>query len=207
MSNPAEMTTSHPPDNGFDPLEFWIRYQKQILLYGGLLLVALAGAGIFEMIQQRTKAASEAAYASARTADDYRKVAADYPRTISGANAAFRLADRLREDGKLDEAAAAFRDFTASHPTYPLIAGAYGGLASVLEQQGKLDEALAAYQKVTTSYPNSFVAAAAWIGQARVLAAKGKTEEARRAYETVIGQFQDSQFASEAQRAVQLLKK
>jgi tetratricopeptide (TPR) repeat protein len=201
------MTTPMPQDTGFDPLEFWIRHKSKIVLYSGLLLGALIVFGIFELIQQRAKVASEAAYAAAKTEDDFRKVAADYPRNIAGANAELMLAEHQRADGKLDDSLATLRTFVTKHPTHPLIAGAYASLATTEEAKGDLGEALSTYQKITTSFPNSYAAPLGWLGQARVLKAQGKTEEARRSYETVIGQFQGSAFANEAQRQVQSLKK
>jgi tetratricopeptide (TPR) repeat protein len=207
MTEPARMTTPVPQDTGFDPLEFWIRHKSKIVLYSGLLLGALIVFGIFEVTQQRTKVASGAAYAAAKTEDDFRKIAADYPRNVAGANAELMLAEQQRAAGKLDESLATLRNFVTKHPAHPLIAGAYASLGSVEEAKGDLGEALATYQKITTSFPNTYAAPLGWLGQARVLKAQGKTEEARRSYETVIGQFQQTAFANEAQRQVQSLKK
>jgi len=198
MPDPADSTTTHTQEAEFDPLEFWIRYKSKIQLYGGLLVVALVAFGAYEWMQQRTKAASEAAYASAQTADDFRKVVSEYPRSVSAANAQLMLAEQLRKDGKIDDAISALRTFISQHPDHQLIPGAYLSLGSLLENQGKADDALAAYQKVTTSYLSSYAAPLAWISQAKVLQSKGKTEEARRAYETVINKFQGSSFAREA---------
>ncbi len=194
-------------DAGFDPLEFWIRHKSKIILYTGLLLGAIIVFGVYQMIEQRTRAAAQAAFASAKTSDDFRKVAADYPRTGAGVSAELMLADHLRAEGKLDEAISTLKDFVAKHSTHVLVAGAYASLASDLEAKGDLAGALSTYQKVTTSFPNSYAAPVGWMGQARVLKAQGKAEEARRAYETVIGQFQGSSFAMEAQRYSQQLKK
>jgi len=201
------MTTPIPQDTGFDPLEFWIRHKSKIVLYSGLLVAALIAFGLFEVTQQRTKVASAAAYAAAKTEDDFRKVAADYPRNVAGANAELMLAEQQRAAGKLDDSLATLRNFVMKHPAHPLIAGAYASLGSVEEAKGDLGEALSTYQKITTSFPNSYAAPVGWLGQARVLKAQGKTEEARRSYETVIGQFQATAYANEAQRQVQSLKK
>ncbi len=200
-------TSSHAHDTEFDPLEFWIRYKSKILLYGGILIVGLAIFSIVELVQNQAKKAAEAAFASAKTADDFRKVADAYPHTIVGANAQLMLAEQLRNAGKNDDAAAALRTFISNHADHPLIAGAYLSLGSILENQDKLDEALTNYQKVTTSYLNSYAAPMAWLGQARILKKKGKTEEARRAYETVMNKFPDSAFAQQASQQVQKLAK
>jgi TolA-binding protein len=208
MPDPSTATTNPvPQDTGFDSLEFWIRYKSKILLYGALIIVALAIFGLYKWNEDRVKAASEAAFSTAKTADDFRKVAEEYPRSIAGANAQLMLADRQRADGKLDDAIATLRSFVSQHPDHPLISVAWTSLASALEAKADFGEALTTYQKVTMSYPTSATAPVAFLGQARVLAAQGKSEDARRIYETVIGQFQNSPFAMRAQQQVQLLKK
>ena len=108
---PPRRPTLCPQDTGFDPLEFWIRYKSKIVLYGALLAVALVIFGLYKWNEDRTKAASEAAFSSAKTAEDFRK--SQSPRAIRGrwrgANAQMMLAERLRTDGKLDESIAASR--------------------------------------------------------------------------------------------------
>ncbi len=205
---PAVSTVSTlPPEAEFDPLEFWIRHRGKILLYGGLLAAALLIYGIYELARQRTAQAAQRAYASAKSAEDFRRVLTDYPRTVPGANAHLMLADKLRGEGKPDEAIATLRTFIDQHPDHPLISGAHASLAASQEAAGKLDEALATFQKVATSYPTSFSAPGAWIGQGRIFKAQGKMDEAKRAYETVKTQFAESLFANEAQQELQSLGK
>jgi TolA-binding protein len=208
MASPAETpATTAPQDSEFDPLEFWLRHRRAIVLYSSLLLAALLIYGLYELVQSRTEQASQRAYAAAVTADDFRKVIDQYGSTVAGANARLMLADRLRAEGKFDESSATLQTFIERHPDHELISGAHASLAANLEAQGKTDEALAAYQKVTTSFPKSFSAPAAWLAQARIFKGQGKAEDARRVYDTVIAQFQGSIFAAEASRESQALKK
>jgi len=207
MSDPVQTTATPPQDTEFDPLEFWIRYKSRIMLYGGVIVAGLLIFGIVQSLRIQAKAKAEAAYAAAKTADDFRKVSTDYSSNIVGANAELMLAGELGKEGKTDEAIAALRKFTADHGTHPLISGAYLGLGSLLENQGKADDALAAYQKITQTYLTSYAVPAAWMGQARVFKSKGQIEEARRAYETVIQQFPETGFGAEAKKDVQSLEK
>ena len=207
MADRAEpMTTPPPQDAEFDPLEFWIRYKSKILLVGGVILVALIVVGAYQAITTHIRKAAEAAFATASTPEQYKRVADDYPHTIPGQNALLEMAASLQREGKWDDAAKILRDFVKDHPEHPLVSGAYASLGASLEASGKKDEALAIYQKVTTSFPSSYAAPAAWFGQARVLAAQGKSEEARRAYETVLTQFVSSPYAQQAQMLKDKLK-
>ena len=206
MSSPAE-TTTPPIDPGFDPLAFWIQYRSKILLFSGLLVVAVATYGISEWSRARTQAGAQQLLAGARTAEDYRQVIATYPATNAAGSAHLLLAGQLRKDGKLDESSALLRAFTEKYPGHPLFSGAWTSLAANLEAQGKADEALATYQKVSTSYANSFSTPVALMAQARLLKARGKTEEAARIYEQVIARYAENPVAQQAAQENKQLKK
>ena len=211
MANSVETANPLPPSppaaDGFDLLEFWIRNRSKILLFGGLLVVALIIFGASEIMRQRKLVASEQAYMAASKPEEFQKVIADYPSEPAAAAAQLRLSEIYRGAGKIEESNAMLKQFIEKHGDHPLISGAYTGLAANAEQAGKLEEALANYKKVTASYPNSYSAAAAWVGQGRVQQQQGKKDEARHAYETVVAQFPESPFASEAMRETQKVKK
>jgi len=206
MVNPAE-TTPPTTDDGFDPMEFWIRHKLKILSLLGVFVVAALIYAVYEYTEKRTHNAAAQAFSAAKTADELRTVIAKHPGTAPAANAHLLLAEQLRKDGKLDESNQVLNDFINRYPTNELITGGYTSLAANQEMQKKLDEALMNYQKVTTSYPTSFSAPVAWLGQARIYKEQGKIEEAKRAYETVISQFPQSNFAAEATRQNAQLKK
>ncbi len=205
MSSPVETTT--PPEPGFDPLVFWIQNRSKILLFSGLLIVALATWGISEWARVRKLTGAEQLLTAAKSADDYRTVIAEYPGTLAAGSAYLLLAEQLRKDGKLDESSAQLRAFAEKHPEHPLVSGAWTSLAANLEAQGKSDEALATYQKVSTSYAGSFSAPVALLAQARLLKAGGKTEEAGRIYEQVTTKYPDNIAAQLAAQESRQLKK
>jgi TolA-binding protein len=204
-SSPA--TTTPVEDSEFDAHVFWIQHKTRILLFVGLVIAALAIYAATEYVGQRRNANAQAAYATAKTTDDFRKIAADYSGTITGGNAQLILADKLRADGKLDDSSAALRAFIEKYPSHPLISGAYTSLGANLESQGKLDEALTTYQKVSSAYANSFSAPLALLAQARVLAEKNKPDDARRVYEQIISQYQDNLVSQLAGQELRKLKK
>src|SRR5689334_11549877 len=128
MANPADTTPHSTDDQGFDLMVFWIRHKTSILLFAGLLIVALMIYGIYEFTQTRTHNAAAAVFANAKTADDYRKLISEYPDTAASANAHLLLAEQLRKDGKLDDSNQVLRDFISRFPESQLISGAYTSL-------------------------------------------------------------------------------
>jgi len=204
---PSPTTTTPPADTGFDPVIFWIQHKSKILLLAGLFVVALAFYAVFEIVREKRNAGAQELYARARSADDYRKVIAEYGGTEPAGNACLMLADKLRSEGKIDESSATLHQFIDKYPDHPLLSGAWTSLAANLEAQGKVDEALSAYQKVSTAFANSFGAPLALLAQGRLLVQKGKPEDARHIYEQVMTQYQDNLAAQQAAQEIRKLKK
>jgi tetratricopeptide (TPR) repeat protein len=82
----------------------------------------------------------------------------------------------LKEQGKLEEAIAAYNKALAFKPDY---AEAYSNMGIVLQDQGKLEEAIAAYNKALAFKPDY---AEAYSNMGNVLKDQGKLEEAIEAY-------------------------
>lgn len=204
---PSPTTTTPPADTGFDPVVFWFQHKNKILLFTGLFVVALAVYGVSELLHQKRAAAAQKLYASAHSAEDYRKVIAEYGGTAPAGDALLMLAEKQRSEGKFDESSATLHTFIDKYPEHPLLSGAWTSLAATLEAQGKVDEALSTYQKVSTAYANSFSAPLALLAQARILQQKGKLEDARRTYEQVMTQYQDNYAAQQASMELRKLKK
>ncbi len=206
MSSSAE--PQHPAsDPGFDPLVFWVRYKNNILLFGGLLVVASAVFGVFEYTQQRASEGAQAQFASAKTPEAYRNVIADYPRSVVAGNATLLLAESLRNESKYDEAIVLLRNFPEAYPTHPLLSAALISLALTQESQSKPDEALLTYQKASTSYPNSFSAPIAMLASAKIYQTKGQDDQARQIYDKVALDFKETNYAREATMEIGKLKK
>ncbi|MEQ1860876.1 MAG: tetratricopeptide repeat protein [Chthoniobacteraceae bacterium] len=210
MASPVE--TSNPPPSApveqhFDLLAFWYLHKTKIIALVALLVVGLAGYSIYMLNERHARESAQNAFAGAKTADDFRRVAAEHPGQIAAANAQLKLAAMLRDEGKLDEANATLRAFVEKYPAHPLLAGAWLSLAQNAEAAGKNDEALTGFQKVTTTFPGSFTAPLALIGQARIQKAKGQTDQAKRTYEQILAQYQNTPFQMEAVRALSELNK
>ena len=203
---PSPTPAPSASDTEFDPLIFWIQHRNKIVLFAGLLALALSTYAISELLQRRKLAGAQQLFAAAQTSEDFRKIITQYPGTTPAGSAYLMLAAQQRQAGKLDESSATLRAFAEQYPEHPLISGAWTSLAANLEAQGKPEEALAMYQKVSTGYANSFSAPAALMAQARLQKAT-KPDEARRLYEQVISQFSDNILAQQAAQEMRALKK
>lgn len=201
------MPTDPVYPESLEPMEFWDEHKTKILIYGGLLIIVLAGYGIFALTSYQKRTAAAAAYAEATTAANFQQVARDYSGTVTAGNADLRLADKLRDEKKYDEALGTLRDFIAKSPEHPLASGAWTSLASTYELQGKVDEAIDAYQQAATKFPSAYTTPLAMNSQARLLAQKGKKEEAQRLYQDVAARYPESVFAREAMRELRFLKR
>ncbi len=201
------MSTEPASPDLFESADFWEENKTKILLYGSVLVLALASFGVYEFQRQSKAASSQAAYAQASTETELKAVAKDFAGTPSAGDATLQLADKLREEKKYDEAVTVLRDFIAKYPEHPLIAGGWTSLAATYELQGKQDEALEAYQQTASKFPTTYAAPVAMNAQARLLAAKGNKDAASRMYEDVVARYPESIYAREAMREMRFLKR
>lgn len=209
-SDPKEqkpMPVPAPDDEQeFDLLAFWIQYRKLITRSLTLILVGVAVYFGYEFTQQRKLAESAQALATAKSAEDLRKVTTEWAGTPAAGSALLRLGDELRRAGKYDEAVKAIQDFAEKYPKHVLQDRALISLGITQELAGKTDEAFATYQRVVSTYATSSVAADAQIRQARILKVKGKTEEAQRILTALEQQHKNSLYISEAKALAEEIK-
>jgi protein O-GlcNAc transferase len=100
---------------------------------------------------------------------------------ISPAEGHFNLGTALAEQGKLDEAIAAYRRAIGIKPGY---VEAYSNLGTVLAGQGKFDEAVTVYRRAIGIKPDY---AEAYYNLGTALAGQGKLDEAIATYRRAIG--------------------
>ncbi len=189
----------------FDPFDYWDRHKTKIILFGALILFALAISIFYRVTTERRKSESRQLFGQAENAEGYQKVIAQFPDSVAAANARLLLAAEQRQAGKFDEALATLNEFIKTSPEHPLIAGAWISLAETQAAAGQNDKALATYQTVTTQYPKSYAAPLAQSGAAALLKREGKTAEARQAYETLMSQYPESFYTRQAEQELQFL--
>jgi TolA-binding protein len=140
-----------------------------------------------------------------QVANDYFKVAADYPGTESGGRALILGAVTLFDSGKYPEAQGQFQKYLDTYHDGPFAATAALGIAVSLEAEGKTDAAASAYQRVINGYPDPIAADPAKLALAKIDEQQGKLAEAENYYREVARNNPNSPMGSEAAfRAYQL---
>ena len=185
---------------------FWERFKRQIIAALIIVLVGIIGFGAYRFYIDRKAAAASALLASAKSADAYQQVIADYPNTPAAADAYLLLAEARRKEKKFTEANTTLQTFIDKNPNHELVSTARMAMAANLESMGKNDEALSMYQQIASTYPNSFNAPLALLSQVYLLKSKNQTEEARRVCETILTRYRESFWAGEAAQELRLLK-
>ncbi len=193
-------------DAALETRVFWERFKTEII--SALIIVALAivGFGAYRFYSDRRAASASAMLASAKSADAYQQVIADYPNTPAAADGYLLLAEAQRKEKKFTEANATLQVFIDKNPNHELVSTAKMAMAANLESMGKNDDALSMYQQIASTYPNSFNAPLALLSQVYLLKSKIQTEEARRVCETILTRYRESFWAGEAAQELRLLK-
>jgi predicted negative regulator of RcsB-dependent stress response len=185
---------------------FWERYKKEVMAVLILALLGVAAYGGYRLYSDRQANAAAETLASAKTAADFQKVIADYPRTAAGASAYLLLADAQHNEKKFAEANTTRQTFLDKFPKNELADTARLAIAGNLEALGKNDEALAAYKRVVTGNPTGFAAPMALYSEIHLLKDKKQIDEARRVCETIMTQYRESRLAPDAAYQLRLLK-
>lgn len=201
------MSTQPAENVHLNPMEIWYLYKTKILTYGGLILAALL---VFSGVQLRNylrASGSQDLYEKAETPADFEAIIQKYPGTPAAGNAALRLGEKLRAEGKYDESAATLRRFVEKNPLHPLACGGWTSLGVTYEKQGKLDEAMEAYSTAISKYPDAYTTPLAMMAQARIALQKGKKDEARRIYTDIAARYAQTLYAQEAMQNLRFIQK
>jgi predicted negative regulator of RcsB-dependent stress response len=200
------MPTLSSADPMLETQVFWYRHRKEMLAVLILALLAVAAWGGYRLYSERRADTAANLLGTAKTAADFQKVIAQYPRTPAGESAYLFLAEEQRKEKKFSEANATLQSFVDKYPQHELKGTARMAMAGNLEALGKRDEALALYQRLVADDPESFIAPSALMAEVPLLKAKNQIEEARRVCETILTKYRERLFASEATHQLQLLK-
>jgi len=189
------------------PLEIWYMYKTKILTYVGIIVTALILFASYQLYTYLRTTGSQSLYEKAQTAAEFQAVVQKYPGTVAAGNATLRLADKLREEKKYDEAVKVLRNFVEKNPGHPLAAGGWTSIGATYELEGKLDEAFEAYASAIAKYPDAYTTPISKMAQARIYLQKGKKEDARRTYQDVVVRFPQSIFAQQAKSELHFITK
>lgn len=202
------MPTAPPSsyDAALETRVFWERFKTEIVAALIIVVLAIIGFGAYRFYSDHRAAAASAMLASAKSADAYQQVIANYPNAPAAADAYLLLAAAQRKEKKFADANATLQVFIDKNPNHELVSTAKMAMAANLESMGKDDQALSMYQQIASTYPNSFNAPLALLSQVYLLKPKNQTEEARRLCETILTRYRESFWAGEAAQELRLLK-
>jgi tetratricopeptide (TPR) repeat protein len=120
------------------------------------------------------------------TAENYLKIATDYPGSKAAARAVIEAAGVYYVQGRYADAQKQFDRISKEYPGSPWQAEAAMGIAGALEAQGRTAEALAKYDETRRRYANSTVVDNAKLSMARLYEQQNKPAEALKLYEELV---------------------
>jgi tetratricopeptide (TPR) repeat protein len=189
-SNVAELPLSHK-------LWAWFETNRKPALYGVLVIVAvglIVGFVLWHQGETRTKAGEalsnlavglSATGPRPSTAEDYLRLASEYPNSLAGSQALLLAGATYFTEGKYPQAQAQFERFAREYHESPFMGQALYGIASCLDAQGKADQAAAGYRDLITRHSTDPAVPAAKFALARIYESQNKPEQARDLYDEV----------------------
>lgn len=172
------------------PIEEFLENNFKKIVFACAAVAAVAViTGVARYMGGLKDAEAAAAFAAAKTLEDYDIVISERAGSHAAGNALLAKADLLWQDNKKDSSIAALEQFLSKHASHPLKAQAELGLASKLDSIGKKAEARAAFEKVISNYPGSDFAAVAQLRLADILWSEGKEDDAKALYEGLPAKF------------------
>lgn len=214
------MQSDSTPDlMDFDNLMAWLHHnRKPVAIIGTIVVVGLVSFSLYTWNKSQKEVKANAALfslpslisqdpaATNVSAQDFQKIADEYPNTQAAERAEIIAAGVLFTNGKYEEAEKHFSEFLNNHPTSELGSEAALGVAASLEARGKVSEAVSKYQELITTYPGTSAIAPAKLTLARLLETQNKPDEALRLYDELTGsQNPYDPWAAEARERRELL--
>ena len=158
-------------------IEWWEKDGKQIV--SGLLLGAVVVGGWYGWKHYRaaSAAAASADVVSAYTAEALETAVAKHSGSAPGEVLRIRLAKKYFDEGRYEEALAAYEELSKNAPDgfadIPVV-----GRAQCLEAMSRFEEAGKAFDAFAEANPSNYLALAAQLGAARCLVQAGDREKA-----------------------------
>jgi predicted negative regulator of RcsB-dependent stress response len=190
------MDSETPQSSRFYEFLAWVELNKKNLAIGAAVFVALLfGCFVYEWHSNQQEMVANQALSAIRStpssaamlpepkAQEYLKVANEFPGTGAGERALLMGAADLYAQGKYQEAQAQFERFLKNYSHSSLAPQAAYGVAACLDALNKMDDALAKYQDVIARYSSDPVAGQAKLAMGRLYEAKNQPELALKTYE------------------------
>ncbi len=149
------MPTVPPPsrDAVLETRVVWERFKNAIVAGLIIVLLAIAGFGGYRFYSSRRAAAASALLGSAKGAQDYQQVIADYPNTPAGGVAYLR---NLESMGKTEEALSMYQQVASTYPNNFNAPLALLSQVPILRAKNRIEEARHVCETILTRYRASF---------------------------------------------------
>ncbi|HAH06608.1 MAG TPA: hypothetical protein DCM05_08795 [Elusimicrobia bacterium] len=181
----------------------WVKFHQQVAIWSGTALLAalvIAGTLAYRQVTGREESWSKFALAQSlaysgrpdQAAELVKKLAEEHPGTLAAGHGALLGGDILFQQGKYDEAAAAFRALAERTSDKTLLPLALADTGLSLESGGKCPDAVSTEQTFLDSYQDHFLAPQVHASMARCLTTLGDKEKAKAAYERIVFLYPDS---------------
>lgn len=178
------------PIEKLTPMEEFLENNFKKIALGCAAVAAIAVVtGVVRYMGSVKDLEASAAFAAAKTIEDYDIVIAERSGSNAAGNAMLAKADLLWQGNKKDSSIDVLNQFLSKHSNHPLKAQAELGLASKLDSIGKKAEAKAAFEKVIASNAGTDIAAVAQLRLGDLLWAEGKEDDAKAIYESLPAKF------------------
>ncbi len=205
MAKPSPVAVVPDPqiiDPSLEADFFFEENKGKIFTFLVIALLTLGAWIFFQYHESQTRTEQASVFYAAKTVNDWKAIIAKYPGTIIAGNSQLLLADKLRDENKLDDALAILSDFTKNATTHPLIAQGWLSYAGTLEMKGDLPKATQTYANIALQFGTTEAAPAALSAQARLVKNAGDAKKSREIYENIVQRFPTSIEAQEAKQEI-----
>ena len=187
-------------------VQVYKKYAKPVLTaLVAVCLVVLVAASIKSAKQKKLREA-DTALLRARSVEDLRAVADNYPSTPSAPLALMGVARETFNAGRTDEAAAIYQRVLKEYGTGEWALPAELALIVCKENKGLYDEAQRLYAEFAKTHPDSWLKPKAELDRGRCLENLNRIDEARTVYEDVSANYADSGWSRLADLNLRILK-
>ncbi|MEJ2744301.1 MAG: tol-pal system protein YbgF [bacterium] len=193
----------HPEDRfvrgAYSLIDFLMLHKTVITVVVVIVLAGVLGVLAYRSHLKAYDDGALAAFETARSAEDYRRVAETYPGSASEPMALFYCARKFVDDKNYKGAIEMYSSFVQAYPSHSLVPNALAFCGMLLEQENKFQEAAAQYQSVVESHPQSFIAPMVLLNMGSCFEKLGNATEAQKAYEKIVSEYPASAWKDDAE--------
>lgn len=174
---------------GYDLLGWAMRHRAVCVAVLAAAAAAAAGALAYRSRLNAYNEGAIAAFDAARSPEEFKAVADDYPGSTVEPLAIFCRGRALVDEKKYREAGEAFARLAAEYPGHYLAAPARNFSGMICEQLGDWEGAARNYRAAAEGYPRSFVAPRALLGLGSCYEEMKRPADSKTVYEKIVSSY------------------